>query len=101
METPKSIKSQLSVDQQSFNSPSTKARNIFKRFNSINETNEVATNSNNIEASVGSGLTGSSAASHSLNLFSRGLKQRLSLKIIKKRDSLISKLEEDQKFLNR
>ena len=30
-----------------------------------------------------------------------GLKKRLSLKIIKKRDSFISKLEEDQKFLNK
>ena len=30
-----------------------------------------------------------------------GIKHRLSLKLIKKRDSMISKLEQDQKFLKR
>lgn len=30
-----------------------------------------------------------------------GIKHRLSLKLLKKRDSMISKLEQDQKFLNR
>lgn len=72
---------------------------VYKRFNSINETGLNAAEQQALNNYSSQALDSSSAAAK--NPFKRGLKQRLSLKIIKKRDSLMSKLEEDNKFLNR
>ena len=72
---------------------------VYKRFNSINETGLNAAEQQALSNYSAQGLDSSSSAVK--NPFKRGLKQRLSLKIIKKRDSFMSKLEEDNKFLNK
>ena len=69
---------------------------INRRFNSISEQSIDSTEYGDPQAST-------PALLNSKNFWrsQTGIKKRLSLKLIKKRDSYISKLEEDQKFLNK